>query len=102
MVAVLGSEAQFKDESPPVAATMLAAKAGTVTYTVHDLDPGEYGVRVMHDENDNNELDANFVGMPTEPWGFSNDAVGSFGPPKWQDVKFTVSGDTSITINLNH
>ena len=101
MVAVLASEAQFKDESAPAAATILPARTGTVTYTVHDLAPGEYGVRAMHDENDNGELDANFVGMPTEPWGFSNDAMGSFGPPGWKDVKFTVDGDTEITINLN-
>ncbi|MDP6376067.1 MAG: DUF2141 domain-containing protein [Pseudomonadales bacterium] len=103
MVAVLGSEQQFTDDSaPPVAATILAAKSGTVTYVVHDLTPGEYGVRVMHDQNENQKMDSNFVGMPKEPWGFSNNALGSFGPPSWQDVKFSVSGDTDITINLNH
>ena len=101
MVAVMANEAQFKDQSAPVAASILPASPGTVTYTVHDLEPGEYGVRVMHDENENAKLDANFVGMPREPWGFSNDAVGSFGPPGWQDIKFTVDGDTEITINLN-
>jgi uncharacterized protein (DUF2141 family) len=39
--------------------------------------------------------------MPTEPWGFSNDAAGSFGPPKWDQVKFKLASDISIDVNLN-
>ena len=65
------------------------------------LPAGSYGARIMHDINDNGELDANFVGIPSEPWGFSNNATGSFGPPKWQDVQFELSGDAEQNIRLN-
>jgi uncharacterized protein (DUF2141 family) len=102
MLAVLGSEAAFTAGDPaPVASILMPARPGTAALTLHDLPPGEYGVRVMHDRNGNDVLDTNLVGMPTEPWGFSNDAAGSFGPPVWKDVKFDLNGTTDITINLN-
>ena len=43
-----------------------------------------------------------FVGMPTEAWGFSNNAVGRFGPPDWEQVSFQVDGDVQQSIRLNH
>src|SRR5579863_1350790 len=43
---------------------------------------GTYAVSVVHDENSNGKLDTNFVGMPREGVGASNDAKGHMGPPK--------------------
>ena len=101
MVAVLPGEAGFKDETPAAAAMMKAAQPGRMTFTATDLANGSYAIRVMHDVNDNGKLDANFIGMPTEPWGMSNNARGNFGPPKWADVKFEVDGDTVHTVELS-
>ncbi len=47
------------------------AKRGEVVYHFEDLAPGKYALQVMHDENDNGELDSNFLGIPTEGYGFS-------------------------------
>jgi uncharacterized protein (DUF2141 family) len=66
------------------------------------LPPGIYGARVLHDLNGNGEMDSNFVGMPKEPWAFSNNATGRLGPAKWQDAKFEISGNTAVEIRLNH
>ncbi len=101
MVQVL-TEAAFKGKASASESARLAAQTGTVSLNVESLAPGEYAVRVMHDENDNGELDTNLIGIPREPWGFSNNAVGSFGPPGWKDVRFTLDGSHSITIDLNH
>lgn len=49
---------------------------------------GEYAVSVFHDENGNGKMDTNFFRIPTESFGFSNGAQGSFGPATWQDAKF--------------
>jgi uncharacterized protein (DUF2141 family) len=49
---------------------------------------GEYAIKVYHDANNDNELNTNFLGMPTEEYGFSNNARGSFGPASWDDAKF--------------
>jgi len=102
MIAVLGSEAAFKGEAPPTLSVMLPPNAERVSFSTDALVPGEYAVRVMHDENGNQDMDNNLVGMPTEPWGFSNNAVGSFGPPGWSDVRFSLDESASIDISLNH
>ena len=66
-----------------------------------DLPEGEYAISIFHDENNNNELDTNFLGIPKEGLGASNDARGHFGPPKYKDVKFYLkNGSKTITINL--
>ena len=49
---------------------------------------GTYALKVFHDENDNGKLDTNFVGMPKEAFGFSNDAMGRFGPPDFDAASF--------------
>ena len=63
--------------------------------------PGTYAVSVFHDENSNGKLDTNFMGIPREGVGASNDAKGHFGPPKFDAAAFHFSGgrlDLKITI----
>jgi uncharacterized protein (DUF2141 family) len=105
MIQVANSEKgfEFSEDSaapPPVAISQLA-EAGEMTFEV-TLPPGVYGARVLHDLNGNGKVDSNFVGMPKEPWAFSNNATGRLGPAKWQDAKFEISGDTAVEIRLNH
>jgi len=61
---------------------------------------GEYAVSVIHDENENGELDT-FLVIPTEPYGFSNNVMGKFGPPSFEQTKISFKNDTSIEIKLN-
>ena len=53
------------------------------TIIFEDLKAGTYAIRCFHDENNNGELDTNFIGIPKEGFGFSNDAFGKFGPKKF-------------------
>ncbi|MCV9385572.1 DUF2141 domain-containing protein [Reichenbachiella ulvae] len=62
---------------------------------------GKYAVSVFHDENDNEELDTMVFGIPSEPFGFSNDATGSFGPPTFEDSSIEMNQDKTISITLN-
>lgn len=71
----------------------------TLSITFHDLNSGKYAVSLYHDANDNRELDRNMLGIPSEPYGFSNDA-GAFGPAKFNDASFTLDSDKTIVINL--
>jgi uncharacterized protein (DUF2141 family) len=65
-----------------------------------NLTSGEYAVGAFHDENNNNVLDANFIGIPREGLGVSNNPKSSFGPPKYKDAKFNYqSGEVSISIS---
>jgi len=71
----------------------------TVEFT--DLPEGTYGISVFHDENNNDELDTNFVGIPKEDFGFGNDSMGAFGPPSFKKASVTVGdGVTSTEVKL--
>ena len=62
---------------------------------------GEYAIKVYHDENSNNRLDTMMFGIPSEDYGFSNDATGIFGPPEYKDALFVLdSPKKEMTINV--
>ena len=76
---------------------------GSVTLVFEKVPKGEYGISILHDENNNTKMDSNSVGIPKEGFGFSNDAMGTFGPPGWNKVKFDSTGkDQVVTIKLRY
>jgi len=70
------------------------------TIVFRDLPAGDYAFAVIHDENANGKLDTNVVGMPIEAYGFSRDARGHFGPPKWEDAVLKVEADRVVAVKL--
>jgi len=66
---------------------------------VHDLPPGKYVVTSYVDNNRNGRLDKNFLGIPQEKYGFSNDARSRFGPPDFADAEFEV-GTSAVSRSI--
>ena len=93
MVAIYDHPDKFLKDVAVFTTTYPVDVAGSVHIPVNGLRPGEYAVSVFHDVNDNGKLDKNFLGIPTEPYGFSNNVKGTFGPPKFADAKFTTIQD---------
>ncbi|MBW1295935.1 DUF2141 domain-containing protein [Aquimarina litoralis] len=71
------------------------SEKGELIVTLENIPKGTYAISLFHDENDNNKLDTNLFKIPKEPYGTSNNAKGRFGPPSWEDAKFSVS-DTEV------
>ncbi len=95
------AEAFPKDESRAVYKIKSVAMLNETIITIKNVPPGEYAVAVMHDENANGKMDKKGIGFPKEPFGFSNDAMGTFGPPSFKKAKVVVAPQgTSIRINL--
>jgi uncharacterized protein (DUF2141 family) len=70
---------------------------------VFELSEGIYAVAVIHDENKNGKLDKNFVGIPKEGYGFSNNAKGKFGPPSFDKAAFSLTnGVRKISIEMKY
>jgi len=88
MIAVIDSAESYDKEDRAARSVAAVPSGGGATVTFEDLDYGTYAVKVFHDENVNGKLDTNFVGMPVERFGFSNNATGRFGPPDFADAKF--------------
>ena len=65
------------------------------------IQPGNYAIALMHDEDGDGEMKKNLIGIPKEGIGMSNDAKPKFGPPKWEDAVFEVGEeDVSLTIAM--
>jgi uncharacterized protein (DUF2141 family) len=89
------------DADKATARTSVAIKGGTASCDFADAAPGTYAISVFHDENSNGKLDTNFIGMPKEGVGASNDAKGMFGPPKFDAAKFNFPGGRlDLTVHI--
>lgn len=77
----------------------ILAQSSTATAIFKDLKPGTYAISVFHDVNNDEDLNTNFMGIPKEPFGFSNNPR-ILGPPKFRKCKFTVNSDKTVTIKL--
>jgi len=97
-VALYDSEANFLKK--PIQGTIVTVNNGNATAVFNNLKPSNYAISSFLDKNNNGKLDTNFMKIPKEPTAMSNNAKGSFGPPKFKDAKFTVQNvQTSISIN---
>lgn len=68
-----------------------------------DIPPGKYAMAVIHDENMNGKLDTNWLGIPTEGYGFSNDAKGLLGAPSFSAASFRYDGQNiDLTMRLHY
>ena len=65
-----------------------------------ELPDGIYAIGLYVDSNKNEKLDTNFLGIPTEQFGFSNNAKGRFGPPSFESASFELDAFKEISINL--
>lgn len=99
MVALHASDETFPNDEPMMTRTAPAA-TGEITVTFEDLPAGDYAISLYHDINDNEELDKNLMGIPKEPFGFSNDAMGTFGAPSFNACIVPVSGTGSTQTKI--
>ena len=72
---------------------------GRERYLIQNIPPGEYALLVFFDENNNDRLDKNFIGIPNEPLGFGNQYQPK-GPPSYQRAAFTLKKGESRAIDV--
>ena len=86
----------FRNQHTPV-----AAMGRSTTVVMEDLPPGNYGIVVLHDENENMKLDRNMFGFPKEGFGFANNPhVGLRAPPFASAVMHVACPETDTTIHI--
>jgi uncharacterized protein (DUF2141 family) len=87
-VALFDSKENFPDQKQALSGKVARISGSTASVRFDGLKPGIYAVAVLHDENANDKMDFNLVGMPLEGFGFSNDAAVWFGPPSFSAAAF--------------
>jgi uncharacterized protein (DUF2141 family) len=88
IIALSNSQENYEKEAEPYRGNQSEIVEKTATWIVNGLPFGEYAIKVFHDEDEDKEMDTNFLGIPSEDYGFSNNARGTFGPASWEEAKF--------------
>ncbi len=101
LVGLYDTESGFEAEQETIGKTVPVD--GETTQIVFDgLPVGNYAIKVFHDEDGDSELDTNGLGIPSEPYGFSNNASDPFSAPEWEETKFSLpNGRMTQTIDLD-
>lgn len=81
---------------------VIKSTSGEALVVFDNVPVGAYAISIIHDENENGELDSNFFGIPKEGFGFSNDAMGTFGPPSFEKASFNWTGKEALTVSLRY
>lgn len=82
-------------------AKTVAVTNNTISLKIANIKTGVYSVSLFHDENNNGVLDTKgLFGIPSEPYGFSNNPRTTFGPPSFENCTFLIDGDKQIYIKL--
>ncbi|HEV7300553.1 MAG TPA: DUF2141 domain-containing protein [Tepidisphaeraceae bacterium] len=80
----------------------LPADAENPTFHI-DLPPGRYAAVVLHDENSNEKLDTNFIGIPTEGHGVTNNPKPRRRPPRYDEAVFELKSDgATMSISVQY
>ena len=81
----------------------LPAQAGEVRVCVPAPAPGLYAISLFHDEDGDGRLDQNWIGIPTEGFGFSRDAPAPLRLPRFEEAAVALAEEISpLTISVRY
>ena len=100
--ALFSSATGFPNENVAMPAQWQAPNTDSVVCRFTDIKPGPYAVAVSHDLNGNRRTDTNFLGIPIEDWGVSNNVRPKLRAPTFDEARFEVAatGVTTIEVKL--
>jgi uncharacterized protein (DUF2141 family) len=87
-IALFNSEQDYQSNRSPLRSDSLSLEPHQSVVLFENIPHGHYAVKVYHDENNDGKLNTNFMGVPTERYGFSNNVRGTFGPASWSSALF--------------
>jgi uncharacterized protein (DUF2141 family) len=104
LVSVYKSADGFPSDAKKVyqSKTITIQKSAIQTVTFEQLPYGKYAISLLHDENSNFKMDFNWLGIPIEGFGVSNNAIRKLGAPRFEEAAFhfTPNGFRSIEISM--
>jgi uncharacterized protein (DUF2141 family) len=97
MVALYNNSSDFLNKDPYMGKVeVISASEELIKF--ENVPYGDYAIAAIHDINKDGKLDKNMLGIPTEGYGFSNDAMDKFGPPTWIQASFVFAGRDEVKI----
>lgn len=100
VVGIFNTDKDFLKEGVAIKTYTINVDKTTETLIITDLPKGDYAISLYHDENSDDECNRNFLGIPKEGYGFSNNIKPKFSAPTYQDCKFSLMKDVTQSIKL--
>ncbi len=101
-VAIYDRATGFLKGGAEVRSADIKAAPGDLVVVFYDLPPGRYAAAAFHDENASGDIDTNFLGIPTEGFGFSNGAKAFLGPPAFQEAAVPVDSQAVTELEMSY
>lgn len=98
LFALYNSEENHMEETYKTSSAIIENNKAKIV--VEGIKSGYYSFSYFHDLYSDGVLDTNLVGIPKEPYGFSNNEKGSFGPPSFEDCKIIIDKNTELNISI--
>lgn len=99
-VGIYDNKNDFPKEGKEFKRCFIKVDGNEVKHTVHDMPAGEYAIAIYHDANTDGQCNSNFLGVPTECYGFSNNVKPFLSAPSFNATKFSLTKDRLLTIKL--
>jgi uncharacterized protein (DUF2141 family) len=99
-IGIYNSAESFPKNGHAAYAKDVKAIKGTQKIEFTNLPDGNYAIAVFHDLNSNKKLDKNFFGVPSEPYGFSNNVKHAISAPTFDESKVTIKGGHNLTVSI--
>ncbi|MDX1445743.1 DUF2141 domain-containing protein [Lishizhenia sp.] len=100
MVGVYNEADNFSHPTKVYKSKIVKAKKGEVSLTISFEKGEKVALALYHDENANKVLDKNMFGVPTEVYGFSNDARGTFSAPSFEEAEIVMDANKAVEVTL--
>ena len=102
-IGLYATPSKFLNGTQVDAMKKVRAGTGPVTVVFDNLAPGTYAIGAYHDENNNDHLDTDFIGLPLEGYALSNGVRAVMAKPTFQQAAFTVgTTDTPISLHIRY
>ena len=99
-VAVFNTDKNFLEKDSAIRNYSLNVDSSSKKIVIEDLPKGVYAIAIYHDVNSDDVCNLNFIGIPKEPYGFSNNFRPKFSAPKFADCKISLVKNQTINIKL--
>lgn len=100
VIALYNNREKFPKVGMEYRVVQFPANTAGSAFRIKDIKPGEYAVAIYHDENSDSICNLNFLGIPKEGYGFSNNIRPVFSVPTFEECKIKLAGDTHIKVQL--
>ena len=101
-IGVFNRSESFLKQGTSFRTYVVAVEGNTETIVINDLPKGDYAFMLYHDMNSDGRLNQNILGIPTEPFGFSNNVKPKFAKPTFEECRFLLAEDRVMNIGLRY